>query len=125
MWGQASLQKLSITTEKDHHELLLQTELFPEQINMVGLSAAGLVLFKITWSSDSGVKTSSNIMTEGINAQVMLAYYQLANWPIKSVQLGLQDLQDLEFDLVRQSNQKFVWHLLSLFPIHQKHFPNE
>lgn len=92
LWGQASLQKLLITTPQDKHELLLQTELRPNQINMVGLSAAGLVLFKLTWSKEAGIKVNSNILAKGINAQVMLAYYQLANWPIKDIQLGLKDL---------------------------------
>jgi hypothetical protein len=92
MWGQASLQKLLITTPQDKHELLLQTELRPNQINMVGLSAAGLVLFKLTWSNDEGLKINTNILAKGIDVQVMLAYYQLANWPLKDIQLGLKDL---------------------------------
>ena len=92
MWGQASLQKLLITTPQDKHELLLQTELRPNQINMVGLSAAGLVLFKLTWSNEERLKINTHILAKGIDAQVMLAYYQLANWPLKDIQLGLQDL---------------------------------
>ncbi len=92
LWGQASLQKLLITTPQDKHELLLQTELRPNQINMVGLSAAGLVLFKLIWSNEVGLKVDTNILAKGINAQVMLAYYQLANWPLKNIQLGLKDL---------------------------------
>jgi hypothetical protein len=92
-WGQTSLQKLLITTHQEQHELLLQTELLPNQINMVGLSTAGLVLFKLTWSKELGIKVNTNILAKGINAQVMLAYYQLANWPIKDIQLGLQDLR--------------------------------
>jgi hypothetical protein len=93
LWGQASLQKLKVTTPQDKHELLLQTELLPNQINMVGLSNAGLVLFKLTWSKELGMKISTNILTKDINAQVMLAYYQLANWPIRDIQVGLQDLR--------------------------------
>ena len=93
VWGQTSLQKLSISTPQDNHELLLQTELLPNQINMVGLSNAGLVLFKLTWTQELGIKTSTNILAKNIKAQVMLAYYQLANWPIKDIQLGLQDLR--------------------------------
>lgn len=92
LWGQASLQKLLITTPQDKHELLLQTELLPHQINMVGLTAAGLVLFKLTWSNEVGLKLNTNVLAKGIEAQVMLAYYQLANWPIKDIQLGLKDL---------------------------------
>ena len=93
LWGQASLQKLLITTPVDKHELLLQTELRPNQVNMVGLSAAGMVLFKLTWSKEVGLKVDTNILAKGINAQVMLAYYQLAKWPLKDIQLGLKDLQ--------------------------------
>ncbi len=92
LWGHSSLQKLLITTPQDNHELLLQTELLPNQINMVGLSPAGLVLFKLTWSQEAGIQTNTNIMAKGIDAKVMLAYYQLANWPIAVIRLGLQDL---------------------------------
>lgn len=92
LWGRATLQKLLITTPQDKYELLLQTELRPKQINMVGLSTAGLVLFKLTWSNELGLKLDSNVLAKGINAQVMLAYYQLANWPIHDIQLGLMDI---------------------------------
>ncbi|MEP1448375.1 MAG: DUF3261 domain-containing protein [Paraglaciecola sp.] len=92
LWGHASLQKLMITTPQDKHELLLQTELLPNQINMVGLSAAGLVLFKLSWSQEQGIQLKSNILAKDIDARVMLAYYQLANWPIQEIQLGLQNL---------------------------------
>ncbi|MBU3003480.1 DUF3261 domain-containing protein [Paraglaciecola arctica] len=92
LWGRSSLQKLMITTPQDKYELLLQTELLPNQINMVGLSAAGLVLFKLSWSQELGIQLKSNILAKEIDARVMLAYYQLANWPIQESQLGLQNL---------------------------------
>lgn len=92
MWGQSSLQKLLITSAQDKHELLLQTELLPNQINMVGLTAAGLVLFKLTWSTEIGLQIDTNILAKGIDTQVMLAYYQLANWPVKDIQVGLKNL---------------------------------
>lgn len=93
LWGQASLQKLQVTTPQEKHELLLQTELLPTQINMVGLSTAGIVLFKLTWSKELGIKISRNILAKDIDAQVMLAYYQLSNWPIEDIQLGLRHLR--------------------------------
>ncbi len=92
MWGQSSLQKLTVTTPQGNHELLLQTELGSNQINMVGLSAAGLVLFNLTWSDESGLEIKNNLPTKDIEAQVILAYYQLANWPMENIQLGLKNL---------------------------------
>ncbi|WP_340679958.1 DUF3261 domain-containing protein [Paraglaciecola sp.] len=92
LWGQATLQKLLITSPEGKHELLLQTELHATHINMVGLTSAGLVLFKLSWSANKGIKANTNILAKGLDAQVMLAYYQLANWPLAAIEAGLVDL---------------------------------
>ena len=133
-WGQASLQKLLITTPQDRFELLLQTELRPNRIDMVGLSTAGIVLFELKWSNELGLATKTHISTQGVEAQVMLAYLQLANWPLKSVQQGLNNLQvgmsddniqkrqffrqdQLVFDVISSQQHTLMTHYLDHYQI--------
>ena len=91
--GLATLQQLIVTTSTEQHQLLLQIELYQEQINMVGLSPAGLVLFELSWAKGAGLKLSSKVPLKGLQPEAMLAYYQLSNWPAKDIHRGLVGMQ--------------------------------
>jgi hypothetical protein len=134
LWGHTSLQKLRISSPEGKHELLLQTELGAKKINMVGLTPAGLVLFKLSWEVGGALTANTNVLAKGLNAQVMLAYYQLANWPLAAVQTGLVDLRatvmatdkqtrhfyrddELVFSLVHCQNRSLMTHYLDHYQI--------
>ena len=87
--NQSSMQKLKITSVKGKHELILQTEIRSEQINMVGFSSSGLVLFQLHWRVAANVEVDTKINIDGVDAAVLLAYYQLSNWPLEMVASGL------------------------------------
>lgn len=92
MIGQSILQQLIVSVGEEQHELLLQTELIDEKINMVGLSSSGFVLFELTWDIEHGATVTTNVDMKGIQAEVMLAYFQLSNWPLDTVRLGINEL---------------------------------
>jgi len=91
--GQSTMQRLKIISVKGNHELLVQTELLPEQINMVGFSSSGLVLFQLQWNSTSKIEVETKIDIDGIDAAVLLAYYQLSNWPLDIIATGLNGME--------------------------------
>lgn len=91
--GQATLQQLIVTSNAGQHQLLLQTELYEDQINMVGLSPAGLVLFELSWTEGASLELSSNVPIGDLDPEVILAYYQLSNWPAEDILKGLVGMQ--------------------------------
>lgn len=91
--GRSMMQKLTITSTKGNHELLIQTELLSKQINMVGFSVSGLVLFQLHWQAPSQVIVETKIDIEGVDAAVLLAYFQMSNWPVKEVAFGLKGME--------------------------------
>ena len=101
--GLTTLQQLIVTTSTEQHQLLLQTELFDNQIKMVGLSPAGLVLFELNWVKGASLELSSNIPMKDLYPELMLAYYQLSNWPAKDVVKGLVGMRLL---ISSQSHEK-------------------
>ncbi|MDU0353033.1 DUF3261 domain-containing protein [Paraglaciecola aquimarina] len=91
--GQVSLQKLTVTGPDTKHVLLVQTELQNNQINMVGFSQSGIQLFQLSWQPNTEVRLTTSIVLPDIQAEQLLAYYQLSNWPEEDIQLGLQGMQ--------------------------------
>ena len=84
-----TLQQLIVTSNTAQHQLLLQTELYADQIKMVGLSPSGLLLFELSWTEGISLELSSNVPIDGLDPDVILAYYQLSNWPAKDIFKGL------------------------------------
>lgn len=91
--GRETMQKLSITSTKGKHELLVQTELLSDQINMVGFSSSGLVLFQLQWNALADIEVATSIKIDGLEPAVLLAYYQLSNWPLESIAIGLEGME--------------------------------
>jgi hypothetical protein len=104
--GLMTLQQLIVTSNVGTHQLLLQTELHQNKVEMVGLSPSGLVLFELSWIAGAKLNLSSTINIEGIVPEVMLAYYQMSNWPVKDMIFGLKGMQ------VKTSN----------IPVHRREF---
>ncbi|WP_157884328.1 DUF3261 domain-containing protein [Paraglaciecola hydrolytica] len=118
--NQASLQKLTITSAQGKHELLLQTELRENTISMVGLSPAGLVLFNMRWSVEAGLTVESKVALNELKPEIMLAFYQLAVWPLTDIQAGLSGLK---VSLSPSDNRKreFYLHDVLIFSVlHQE-----
>ncbi|MDN4502139.1 DUF3261 domain-containing protein [Alteromonadaceae bacterium BrNp21-10] len=90
--GTARLERLSIHTPTDKKELLIQIEMYTSHIEFVGLSSAGLVLFEMSWQANSGYQVSMKVPTDNLNPALLLAYFQLANWPPALIKKGLTGL---------------------------------
>lgn len=90
--GQGRLEQLIITRDDEQHQLLMQIELHDEQLKMVGFSTAGLTLFELTWQPLTAPQSHSYVPIDGLPLTQILAYFQLANWPIDRLHIGLQGL---------------------------------
>lgn len=114
--GLSTLQQLIVTSKVGTHQLLLQTELHQDKVKMVGLSTSGLVLFELSWAAGANLKLSSTIDIDGIAPEVMLAYYQLSNWPVEQVISGLSGMQ-LKTSLKTAPKRKFYQGDLLVFSV--------
>ncbi|WP_158972322.1 DUF3261 domain-containing protein [Paraglaciecola sp. L3A3] len=115
--GLISLQKLTVTREDETHQLLVQTELQNQQINMVGFSQSGLQLFQLSWQQGGALELSTNIMLPDIPAEQLLAYYQLSNWPVAKVKKGLQGIQLKNND--KNNSREFLIGQQLIFTVQQ------
>lgn len=91
--GQGRLEQLLVTRDNQQHQLLLQIELHARQIKMVGFSAAGLTLFELNWQPFGMIQSHNYVPIDGVPVTQILAYFQLANWPLESLNSGLQGIE--------------------------------
>ncbi|WP_416306496.1 DUF3261 domain-containing protein [Neptunicella sp. SCSIO 80796] len=127
--GTGRLEKLQISAPDQDHQLLLQIEIFAQQVKMVGFSLSGLVLFEMKWDPVTGLESHTKVPLGDLRPEVLFAYFQLANWPDTAVQRGARGIQLHSEENSRQfyRDEQLVFSIqttkqTTLFDHHLQHF---
>ncbi|MCK8046548.1 DUF3261 domain-containing protein [Shewanella sp. 1CM18E] len=86
----SAMQKASIQTENNQHELLSQLELSQQQLTLVGLAPLGQALFTLSYDGQSLISEQSKLLGEQFKAEYLLAIMQLIYWPDNSINQHLE-----------------------------------
>lgn len=94
--NQHLLQSLTVSYDDQSKQILVATELNNANLNMVAMSAAGLVLFEITWQYGDLIEVNRSNFAENVSALNILADFQLVTIPLFDLQQTLPNLNITE-----------------------------
>ena len=85
----ALTQSVTFSFSDEVHELLFYTEIFPERVVIVAVLPNGSRVFTLSHDGETLESDSYGGIVERIGAQYLLADFQLAQWPLETLQENL------------------------------------
>jgi hypothetical protein len=111
MVGQGFLSLVKGQQGEEDYELLVQVEINPDSLVMVGTTVNGIELFELVWYENKPYSLKQSMLAKSIEVEYLLADFQLVHWPLallNSQLTGAQVNQNQQKRVVKQGEKTII-----------------